>query len=407
MSSIATSIQSVVGASITLFAFIIVLELLIPWKIEARFRTQIRAVACIIMGVAALAFHIRMEQGVILDVRGAVLVVATFFGGYWVGAATAVAEAVTRGMLGGPVVVAGLASIVSSYLLCCLILRFGKRAGQRRIGFHLILLAGLAVGTAEALCLLLVQPFSTGLDLFTTLGGDLVLIQFVSTMLFAGLLKLQADRAEAMGDAIKNNLSLRDILKQTVSALSSAMIHRDLTTAGHEKTVADLAVALGRELGLDAHRLEGLHLAALVHDVGQIQIPVEILTRPRRLIPQEFDLLKEHSKAGYEILKTVPFVWPVAEIVLQHHENFDGSGYPRGLKTDEILLEARIIRVCDSLEAMMSHRPYRRAYSLGYALEQLNKFSGSYFDPAVTAACIRVLGEKGYPLLTTGKLAAA
>ena len=192
--------------------------------------------------------------------------------------------------------------------------------------------------------------------------------------------------------------SLRQSLIQAISALSSAMVHRDLSTAGHEVRVSDLAVAIGRQLGLDAHRLEGLGLAAMVHDIGQIQIPSEILTRPRRLNHEEFELVKLHAEASHEILKDIQFPWPIADISWQHHENMDGSGYPRGLKGDEILLEARIIHVADSMEAMLSHRPFRRQLGQEQALAQLQQYKSRVYDPAVVDACLTLFAEHGYQL---------
>lgn len=179
----------------------------------------------------------------------------------------------------------------------------------------------------------------------------------------------------------------RELLADSVSALSTAMLHRDRSTAGHEQRVSDLAIAIGKAMNLDADRLEGLKLAAMVHDIGLIQVPAEIITRPRRLSECEFALIKLHSEAGYDILKDIHFPWPLADIALQHHENIDGSGYPHGLKGDEILLEARIIRVADSIDAMLSHRPFRRCYTLDHALSELCRYKGSRYDPQVVDVC--------------------
>ncbi|PXX51257.1 HD domain-containing phosphohydrolase [Aquitalea magnusonii] len=192
--------------------------------------------------------------------------------------------------------------------------------------------------------------------------------------------------------------SLRQSLIQAISALSSAMVHRDLSTAGHEVRVSDLAVAIGRQLQLGAEQLEGLGLAAMVHDIGQIQIPSEILTRPRRLNHEEFELVKMHAEAGHEILKDIHFPWPIADIAWQHHENMDGSGYPRGLAGSDILLEARIIHVADSMEAMLSHRPFRRQLGLEQAIAQLQQHRGSIYDPDVVDACLSLFLEQGYQL---------
>lgn len=207
----------------------------------------------------------------------------------------------------------------------------------------------------------------------------------------AKLASALSDLEEAQLVVERKNAALQEMFRQTISALTTAMAHRDLTTAGHEQQVCDLAVAIGRELGFDEFRLEGLSVAAMVHDVGQMQIPAEILTRPRRLSPEELDLVKMHVESSYQILEKIPFPWPVAEIVYQHHENMDGSGYPRGLSGDQILLEARIIRVADSMEAMLSHRPFRRALPIEKALAQLEAGKGMHYDPAVVDVCTRII----------------
>jgi PAS domain S-box-containing protein len=173
---------------------------------------------------------------------------------------------------------------------------------------------------------------------------------------------------------------------------------RDPYTAGHERRVAAIAVAIGAELGLDSRRQEGLRVAGHLHDVGKINIPSEILSKPSRLSPIEFQLIQGHAQAGYDVLKTVEFPWPVAEVALQHHERMDGSGYPQGLKGDAILLDARIIAVADVVEAMSSHRPYRPGLGIDKALAEIARGSGSAYDPAVAAACLKLYREKGYAI---------
>ncbi len=213
------------------------------------------------------------------------------------------------------------------------------------------------------------------------------------------------DRKLAEARQAEKNASLKESLEQAIRALSAAMMHRDLSTASHEDRVADLSLAIGRKMALDPERLEGLGLAAMVHDIGQIQTPSEILMRPYRLSPEEFALVKMHAEAGAQILGDIKFPWPIAEMVHQHHENFDGSGYPRGLTGDQILLEARIIRVADSVEAMLSHRPFRRSRDRAYALAELRSGSGSKYDPDVVAACVDLLENAGYQFKTTRKAA--
>lgn len=192
---------------------------------------------------------------------------------------------------------------------------------------------------------------------------------------------------------------LDKVIRQTVDAFATATVHTDPYTAGHERRVADLALVLGKRLGLSDDRLVGLELAARSHDIGQLKIPSEILLRPHSLTALEFKFIQLHVEAGWEILKTIDFPWPVADIVLQHHENFDGTGYPRGTSGDGILLEARIIRAADMVEAMSSHRPFRAAYTRQEVLHKLSAASGKSLDPVVAEICLQVLSD-GYSFPT-------
>ena len=187
----------------------------------------------------------------------------------------------------------------------------------------------------------------------------------------------------------------RDLLFQTISALASAISHKDRNSAGHELRVRDLALAIGQAMQLRQERLDALGLAAMVHNIGLLQIPAEILTRPRELREVEFELIKLHPQAGCEILQQIDFPWPIATIVQQHHENMDGSGYPQGLQGDAICLEARIIRVADSLAAMTAHRPFRRALSFTDAFAELTRYAGVHYDEQVVSACFAVW-QAGY-----------
>jgi len=173
---------------------------------------------------------------------------------------------------------------------------------------------------------------------------------------------------------------------------------RDPYTAGHERRVAEIAVAIGAELGFDAPRLEGLRVAGHLHDIGKITIPAEILSKPGKLSAIEFMLIQGHAQASYDILKNVEFLWPVAEIALQHHERMDGSGYPQGLKGEAILLEARIMAVADVVEAMSSHRPDRAGLGIEKALTEIDRGRGSAYDADVSDACLRLFREKHHQL---------
>jgi HD-GYP domain-containing protein (c-di-GMP phosphodiesterase class II) len=151
-------------------------------------------------------------------------------------------------------------------------------------------------------------------------------------------------------------------------------------------------------MGLSDERIIGIHLAGGIHDIGKICVPSDILSKPGLLNKNEFAIIKDHSTVGYDILKEIEFPWPIAEIVYQHHEKLDGSGYPRGLKGNDILLEAKIVSLSDVVEAMASHRPYRPTLGIDKALEEISKYKGVYFDPEVVDACLRVLIDRGFKL---------
>jgi PAS domain S-box-containing protein len=189
---------------------------------------------------------------------------------------------------------------------------------------------------------------------------------------------------------------LQATLEQAIGALAATLEKRDPYTAGHERRVAHLAVAIGRHLGLDEHRLHGLRLAGYIHDIGKVQIPSELLSKPSKLSPVEFELIKLHAEAGHDIIKDIAFPWPIADMVWQHHECLDGSGYPRGITGDEMLLESRILAVADIVEAMSSHRPYRPALGAEPALTQIEQLRGSKLDPAAVDACLHLFREGGY-----------
>ncbi|GAB5498320.1 MAG: hypothetical protein PsegKO_06310 [Pseudohongiellaceae bacterium] len=184
----------------------------------------------------------------------------------------------------------------------------------------------------------------------------------------------------------------------TATAISHMVELRDPYTAGHERRVGALAAAIAAEMGLDDHTQQGLRLAGQVHDVGKIQVPSEILSKPGRLSETEFALVKAHAQNGYEVLKDIDFPWPVADVARQHHERIDGSGYPQGLKGDEILLEARITAVADVVESMSSHRPYRPSLGIDVALREIEHGMGTSYDSEVGAACLNLFRNKGYQI---------
>jgi PAS domain S-box-containing protein/putative nucleotidyltransferase with HDIG domain len=187
-------------------------------------------------------------------------------------------------------------------------------------------------------------------------------------------------------------------MEGTIQSMALTSETRDPYTAGHQNRVARLACAIAAEMGLPAQQIEGIRVSGTLHDIGKIFVPAEILSKPGKLRPNELNLLKDHAEVGYELLRNIEFPWPVAEIVYQHHERLDGSGYPRGLKGDDIRLEARIMCVADVVEAMASHRPYRAAFTIEKALLEILQKKGLIYDSRVVDACMCLFNEKNYRL---------
>ncbi len=192
--------------------------------------------------------------------------------------------------------------------------------------------------------------------------------------------------------------NLRKAIGGTIQAIVQVVEMRDPYTAGHQRRVADLARSIGTEMSLPSDVVEGIRIAAAIHDIGKVAVPAEILSKPGKLTQNELELVKDHAVTGFDILKHVEFPWPIAEIIYQHHERLDGSGYPRGLEGDDVLLEARIIALADVVEAMASHRPFRPARGIDAALDEIEEHRGTLYDPEVVDACVKLFREKRYAL---------
>ncbi len=202
--------------------------------------------------------------------------------------------------------------------------------------------------------------------------------------------KLSAEREMLLKKEAAHFHALHDTLLESVTAIAATVEMRDPYTSGHQRRVSRLAVLIGKELQLSEHDLEGLQIASVVHDVGKIRIPAEILTKPSRLDEVEFNFIKTHAQTGYDILKNIHFPWPIADIVLQHHERLDGSGYPGGLKGDQILLQSKILAVADVVESMSTSRPYRRSLGIEVASAEIEAGRGIKFEPIVVDAFIAI-----------------
>jgi len=209
--------------------------------------------------------------------------------------------------------------------------------------------------------------------------------------------EMVADKKVALSNLQASN-RLQKSLEDSIRAIASTVESRDRYTAGHMARVGMIALAMAKFMKLPEEDIHGIELASVVHDVGKIAIPVEILVQPGNLSKIEYLLVQTHVEAGYDILKNIEFPWPIAEMVLQHHERMDGSGYPRGLKGDEILMGARIIAIADVVEAMATNRPYRAVLGLDAALEEIKQGRGKLYDTSAADACIALFENEGFSL---------
>ncbi|NWF91496.1 MAG: response regulator [Syntrophaceae bacterium] len=204
------------------------------------------------------------------------------------------------------------------------------------------------------------------------------------------------ERKKAQTELQESLNKLHKTMEGTIHTISLMSEIRDPYTAGHERRVSQLACAIAHELRLSKDQVEGIRVAGLLHDIGKISVPIEILSRPGQIRDFEFNMIKIHPQEGFDILKKIEFPWPVAQAVLQHHERMDGSGYPKGLSGSEIILEARILAVADVVEAMSTHRPYRPAIGMERALNEISQNRGVQYDPRVVDACLLLVKEKGF-----------
>jgi PAS domain S-box-containing protein/putative nucleotidyltransferase with HDIG domain len=211
-----------------------------------------------------------------------------------------------------------------------------------------------------------------------------------------GMLRDISERVKAEDDIKENMLKMQNTIWGTVQALATTAEMRDPYTAGHQSRVTQLSLVLAEKLDLQEEKIDGLRMAGIIHDIGKIQVPAEILSKPSKLTEMEFNLIKGHPQVGYDILKTIEFPYPVDKIVLQHHERMNGSGYPQGLTGKKILYEARILAVADVIEAMASHRPYRPALGIDVALDHIVKEKGILYDSDVVDVCVELFSKKKF-----------
>ena len=211
------------------------------------------------------------------------------------------------------------------------------------------------------------------------------------------LLKMEVENRRRIQLELEQSFAtIKKAMHSTIQAISMTVEKRDPYTSGHQQRVADLAKAIAQQLDLPPDQIESIYMAAAIHDIGKISLPAEILVKPSQLSDIEISLIQAHAQAGYDILKGIEFPWPIADIVLQHHERMNGSGYPQGLAGDKILFEARIIGVADVVETMASHRPYRPSIGTDKALEEVANNKGTLYDPLAVDACLTLFNDKKF-----------
>ncbi len=215
--------------------------------------------------------------------------------------------------------------------------------------------------------------------------------------IFEGI-DLDREKRKAEEDLKKSIVRLRETLDGIMKTLEAIIEIKDPYTSGHQRKAALLAAAISEELGLSSEEIDTLRTIAMIHDIGKISIPVSILAKPGDLSRLEYDMIKTHPQVGYNILKEIDFPWPITDVVLQHHERLNGSGYPQGLRRKEIIFEAKILAVADVVEAMTSYRPYRPAFDLDEAVKEISKGRSRLYDLKVVDACIKVINGKKFKL---------
>ena len=293
----------------------------------------------------------------------------------------------------------------------CRTIRSGKPEVDRDIPNDPTLARWREVAVKHGYVSVLALPLSDGMRIF---GGlcvyspeldafhpeEIQLLEELANDLAYGVttLRTKAERDRIAYEHEHHEEILRKSLEDSIQAIADTVEMRDPYTAGHQRRVGELAVAIAREMGLPEEKIHGIRLAASIHDLGKITVPAEILAKPGRLTNIEFMLIKAHAQAGYDILKDISFPWPIATIVWQHHERLDGTGYPQGLKSDQILLESRIMAVADVVEAMGSHRPYRPSLGIEATLAEIERGRGTAYDPAVADACLKLFHEGRFTL---------
>lgn len=390
-----------VGDTLVLFMLYLLVEAAIP-KLPRAMPPYCREHVLVTVYALLASLNVLMAYepvpGVRVDTRMGVEAAATLTLGPRAGLIVGAVTGLTRLWLGGPGWLSGSLAMLGVWAATSGLMAWqARRQPGRDPGRQpLVALGAALISVVVPMPSLIWLDWIGRIHLDASLVLAVCLAGSVTTVLLWAAIALTTSRTNALDRLARANQALHQSLRQTIGALAQAVLHRDPGSARHQRRVADLALAIGRALKLEPSQLEGLELAALVHDIGQIEIPSEIISRPGRLTPAEMALVQQHPVMGFEILKDVQSPWPLAEIIYQHHENLDGSGYPRGLSGEQICLAARILRVCDIVEAMSSHRVYRSSYTMDAVLQEIERMAGSQLDAEVVRVCVDLIRRQGY-----------
>lgn len=372
----------------------VLLRLFESWAPSGWIKAGVVGVLYGLAAVAAMASPVTLAAGYIFDSRSVTLTIAALFGGPWVAAISGAVAAAYRLWLGGVGTPAGVTTILIAASLGTLFFELRRRGLPVMKPLPL-----LSLGVLVHALILLIQVYwlgAAGLAAAKQVGLPMMLLFPPGIMLVAQLVLDQESRAGMRVSLQQETQKLEGSVDALIEVVGQMVESRDPSTAGHQKRVCQLAVAIAQDMGLSAEEVALIESAALIHDVGKIAVPAEILAKPTELTSLERRLVRKHVDDGYGIVSRARLGTEIAELVRQHHERCDGSGYPRGLTGSELLPGAKILMISDVVEAMCSHRPYRPPCGPEAALEEIRAGSGTLYDPAASAACIRVFSDGGF-----------
>ena len=358
--------------------------------------------------VVSMMTPVVLAPGLVFDSRSIILCSAGFLGGPIVGSIAAVAAIIYRAQLGGPGLTMGVSVIIEAAALGSLFF-YLRRRDRRFESVPYLYGLGLLVHVIM-IGLILTLPEAPRLMVLGRIALPVLVLYPLVTVTVCRLFLENEERRGVLTSLEQSESRLRDSNKElerllaqqveslwaTIDVVGQVVETRDPYTAGHQRRVSELSERIAEEMGMSSDEIEEIRIAGLLHDVGKISVPAEILSKPGRLTPAEFELIKGHAEVGYTILSTANFAGTITKMVLQHHERCDGSGYPKGLGAAELLLGAKVLAVADVVEAMMSHRPYRPALGIEPALTEIERGAGALYDAGVVATCVSCFRERGF-----------